>query len=161
MDLRWNAAETARKLRVREEEMHQAAVVGWCRMIESTYPALRYLFATLNGVKLTPGARRTAVATGLRDGPLDLWLMEPRSGPDGSWCGCVIDLKRVEGAYPSPRQREWAAQLVRCGFRVYFSRGAVETWRLLASYLGISGADHTAARLVRDEREILMVCGRT
>jgi hypothetical protein len=140
-----------------EEAQHQALLFAWRRDYVETYPALRWLFATLNGVFMPPHIRAKAIEAGMAQGILDLFLLFPYEDATTRYCGLAMDLKRLKGARPSAEQLEWAAHLVQAGWLVLFPAGAVDAWRCLCCYLGINGDDHWARELQAREELIRLM----
>jgi hypothetical protein len=141
------------------EAAYQALVIDWRRQYVGRYPILGRLYATLNGVDIPPKLRKYFVEMGMVKGVFDLCFPQKRVDADGTvWSGCVIDVK-AEGGYPTTEQKEWAAWYVANGWRAYFCTGAVETWRTLCSFAGITGADHYAADLARQEETVRKLAG--
>jgi len=154
---------TTRRKAVHEEAMHQAALMAHRGEMQETYPNLRFLFSTLNGIFMPPHIRAKAIEAGLAKGILDLWYPRARIAQDGKitrvYTGLAMDLKRLKGGRPTPEQLEWAAHLKEQGWLVLFPAGCVEAWRCLCAFEGITGEDHIAAALVEREGVIRRMCG--
>jgi len=87
-----------------EEERTQIALFAIRRVRVATYPDLRWLYATLNGIYVPPALLKQVAAAGLTKGVLDLRLDVPHTEPDGTrWSGLCIDLKARTGK-PTPEQ---------------------------------------------------------
>ncbi len=120
------------------------------------YPALLWLFSTLNGVFLPPGLVKRVKGAGLTEGVPDMLLPVERIDQDGTrYAGLAIELKKKKNAYPTPKQREWLQHLAANGWRAYVCHGATDAWHTICSYLGISGAtDHWNRPLQRQAEQI-------
>lgn len=150
---------TERKKPVREEAMHQAALMRHRKQMEPIYPNLQFLFSTLNGIFLPPKLRAQAVEAGMAPGILDMFYMLRREGaPGDSYVGLAMELKKLKDGRPSADQLTWAQHLVANGWLVCFPAGCVEAWRILCGFEGISGADHLSEELIREEKTIRRVC---
>ena len=114
------------------ESGQQQVIVTWAHLQEGVCPALGLLFATLNGVRLTPGAAKKAKAMGLNKGCPDLWLPVPNHG----FHGLVIELKDGDGKL-RPEQVDWLDALNQYGYRATCCRGADDAIQTIMEYLGI------------------------
>lgn len=144
-----------------EEEREQALFFARRDEYKDRYPALQWMFATLNGVYIPKPLLRQALESGMTAGVLDIWLPWRReeAGAERVIPGLAMDMKAKKGR-PSERQLEWAQMLVSCGWRVYFPHCAVEAWWIVAGYLGIVGADHFAADLERQSNYARVLAGK-
>lgn len=121
-----------------KEYDEQCTVVAWAKLRESQCPKLKYLFATLNGVKLPIGLAVKMKKAGLKQGPLDILLPVPvdlKGG--GHWCGLWVELKRRHGGVVSEAQDDWITFLRDAGYRAEVANGALEAIAIIAQYLGI------------------------
>jgi len=109
------------------ELQHSKALAAWAQLQAVTVPELNHLFHWPNG-----GARdrKTVIrkgkavtyspagvmlkAMGAKPGPLDYWLFVPRRG----FAGMAFEMKASLAEKMSKEQRDFAAQLVKCGFHV-------------------------------------------
>jgi hypothetical protein len=115
----------------------QVYVFDWATLMAPTYPELEFLFATLNGVRLSRGLIYKMVRCGcLVKGVPDIWF-PVRRGP----CpGLVMELKaaRIPGKkanYPEPEQRRFLAHLVADGWMALPVWGGEAAVGVLQSYL--------------------------
>ncbi len=121
------------KKRNNEEEMAQARVVKWCRANQIKYPNLRWITASLNGVRLTAGPRQKAKNSGMNRGFPDLQLPVKNS----IYNGLFIEMKRKDGGSVSREQKLWLKHLKSQGYCAKVCRGHVEAMDLIKKYLGI------------------------
>jgi hypothetical protein len=128
------------------ESQEAIAFCDWCRLHESRYPALRWLFAVPNGAarhKVTAGRLK---AEGVKAGVPDYLLpyAATRTSPHEfePWFGLAIELKRTNASpsRTSPEQREWLTHLESQGWCCVVARGAGEAMAAVSEYLGIPQA---------------------
>jgi len=98
--------------------------------MEGRYPCLRYLFATLNGVRLPVGLAVKAKRMGNRKGVPDIWLPVPTVNSHG----LVFEMK-VGYNRPTPEQADWLSYLNSVGYTTGVVRSADEAIELIESYL--------------------------
>lgn len=147
-----------RKPPFKEEHRHQVLLFTRRLQLMDRYPDLRWMFSTLNGIYIPPALLKEATDAGLIRGVFDVFLPISRRDRDGTHaCGLAMDLKKLKGGSASKEQLEWAARLVASGWRVYFPAGAVDAWRCVACYLGITGRDHWAPDLQQQEEYIRLL----
>lgn len=115
----------------RTEYGEQAAVFHWAARNEIVHPELRYLFATLNGVRLPVGLAAKTSRMGMRRGVPDIWLPVPSNGHHG----LVIELK-IPGNRATKEQKDWLDQLKFSGYRALVCYGADEAIETIREYLG-------------------------
>lgn len=115
------------------ESDHQAAVIRWARMQESTRPVFKLLYAIPNG-----GARAKATAwrlkqEGVKPGVPDLCLPVARQG----FHGLYIEVKNDEprGAL-SMEQKKWILALRLEGYAAYVCFGGEDAMVVLDEYVG-------------------------
>jgi hypothetical protein len=80
----------------REPEFEeQCALFAFLRQYESREPRFGYVFAIPNGLFLSPGTARKAIAQGVKSGVWDLLVPFPGVyGPnDDDWCGMFLEMK--------------------------------------------------------------------
>ncbi len=121
------------KKRNYEEEREQARFVKWCRANQIKYPDLRWLVASLNGVRLTVGVRTKAKKSGMNRGFPDLQLPVRNN----IYSGLFIEMKRKDGGSISKDQKLWIKHLKSQGYCVKVCRGHIEAKDLIKKYLGI------------------------
>ena len=163
LDGQAEAIPTPKAPRNNEEQQTQIALFAKRRVLQATYPELRFLYATLNGIYIPPALLRQVADAGLTKGVLDLRLDVPHVEASGRhWAGLCLDLKAKTGK-PTPEQLDWAAQLATCGIRAGFAMGDAkqgysalqDAWWTIASYLGLSGDDHYQAYLTQEQKYAL------
>ena len=108
----------------------QCAVFGWRQNQLSIYPELKYLFSTLNGVRISIGVATKMKRAGMTRGVLDIWLPARRE----PYCGLVIELK-VGRNTPSEEQLDWIAYLNSQGYYACAKWGYQETINTIIAYL--------------------------
>jgi len=113
------------------EYHEQCAVFDWARAVEGRYPCLRYLFATLNGVRLPVGLAVKAKRMGNRRGVPDIWLPVPTAGSHG----LVLEMK-VRGGRLTREQDEWLAYLRGAGYTTGVPYSADEAIQIIERYIG-------------------------
>lgn len=124
-------AQTHKKRHITHPEFDdQCAVFKWAQMQENIYPELKYLFSTMNGVRLPIGLAVKAKKAGMKRGPLDIWFPVRR----GCYCGLVIELKHGANK-PDKEQLEWIAFLNSQGYYARAKWGHDETIKTIISYL--------------------------
>jgi len=116
-----------------EEYDTQCAVFKWELTERVRHPELKFMFSTLNGVRLTVGGAVKAKKAGNKKGVLDIWLPVKR----GKYSGLVIELKKEIGGVVSKEQKEWIAFLNEQGFMAVVCRGFVETVTEIKTYLSM------------------------
>lgn len=122
-----------KKVPVPLEEWEQKKVIQWKRENQNKHPELQLLFASLNGIRLTPGLRVKAKAQGLEPGYPDLTLDVPRHG----FHGLKIELKRVKGGTVSAEQKRVIEMLRAQGYCVEVCYGHEEVISTISNYLSI------------------------
>jgi hypothetical protein len=116
------------------ETQHQILLVAHCRFYKDRYAGLRWLYANLNGVKLTPKVVKEAKAMGMEKGLFDLHLHE--AGVDGK-AGLALDMK-IPPNGPTREQREWQAHLRALNWTAEFPCSALAGWKWICRHLGIN-----------------------
>ena len=114
----------------------QCSLVEWAdQATVAGYHVGEFLFHIPNGSqrrKLTGAKLKLA---GVRPGVPDLMLAIPA----GDYHGLFIELKRIDGGYLSPVQRQWITRLIACGYRVEIAEGWIEAKKIIENYLTDSG----------------------
>lgn len=123
-------AEKPRKNRPEFEA--QKAVVLWARKNAEKYRPLRFLSASLNGVKLTPTQYSMAKASGMNAGFPDLELPAARHG----YHGLYIEMKSEKGRL-SEDQKIWVDYLKSEKFFHYTAYSSDLAIKCLKWYLNI------------------------
>lgn len=113
------------------ELQEQIAVFSWANTQLDKYPLLRYMNASLNGVRLTIGQATIAKRSGLLKGYPDIFL--PLRNKEYS--GLFIELKRVKGGVVSPEQKDFLSFLNSQGFKAVVCRGSKEAIETIECYL--------------------------
>ena len=120
-----------------KEYEEQATVFSWAKMRENRNPALKFLHANLNGLRLPIGQAVKAKKAGLTLGVPDIFLPVPSERDGRHFNGLYLELKRRDGGRLSEAQTWWIEHLRAMGFRVEVPAGAVEAIACIAQYLGI------------------------
>lgn len=109
----------------------QCAIFAWREMQLNVYPELKYLFSTLNGVRLPIGTAVKMKRAGMTRGVLDIWLPVRR----GRYSGLAIELKHG-GNKPTTEQKDWISHLNDNGyFFAVVCYGVDETTKIITEYL--------------------------
>lgn len=117
---------TASKKRETPERDMQAALIQMCAYKEGERPALKNLYANVNG-EYRPGR---APEPGLKAGVPDLFLAAARSGYNGLY----LELKAKGGRLRSS-QREWLERLQAAGYAAEVAWSLDEAWTTIERYL--------------------------
>lgn len=115
------------------EEEEQIAVIDWVRSHQHYYKELKYLNASINGIKLNIVLAVKAKTLGLIKGVPDLELPSARGG----YFGLYIEMKRQPGARSelSAEQIEYLQYLNNAGYLAVVSYGADQAIQTLTEYL--------------------------
>ncbi len=108
----------------------QCAVFAWRQLQLNVYPELRYLYSTLNGVRLPIQAATRMKRSGMTKGVLDLCLPVRRE----PYSGLYIELKVGRNAC-TPEQLDWIGFLTRQGYYACARWGADATITTIMHYL--------------------------
>jgi hypothetical protein len=121
---------TKKRHRNQPEFDDQCAVFRWRMLMVYQYPELKYLFSTLNGVRLSMWVATKMKRSGMTKGVLDLWLPCRR----GEYAGLVIELKHGDN-HPTAEQQEWIAFLNSQGYFACARWGHEDTIATITAYL--------------------------
>jgi hypothetical protein len=125
------APSKGRKVKHEQPEFDdQVAVFQWRNLQLNVYPELKYMFSTLNGVRLPIGVAVKMKRSGMTRGVLDIWLPVRRGG----YSGLVIELKHGDND-TTPEQKEWIEFLKDQGFCAVATWGVDETIGEITNYL--------------------------
>ena len=112
------------------EYSEQCVVFQWVKLHKKKYPELKWLFSTLNGVKLNIGQAVKAKKSGMKAGVSDIIL----PAKNNKYSGLFIELK-VGKNKPSKEQLEFIEFTRSQGFYSQVSYGSVEAIDLIVDYL--------------------------
>lgn len=112
------------------EYEEQCAIFEWANTARGKYPELKYLFSTLNGVRLPVGLAVKAKKQGLIKGVPDLILPVVRSGYSGLFAELKVGKNKA-----SKEQIEYITFLTGQGYFADVRYGATETIDLIVDYL--------------------------
>jgi len=115
------------------EFSEQCAIISWAKANERKYPALKMLFASMGGVRLSKVAAINAKRAGNRKGVSDLILLHPSSG----YAGLLIELK-IKGNYPTKDQKIFLENASKCGYFSKVCYGAKEAIDVIEAYVRIA-----------------------
>jgi hypothetical protein len=115
----------------KSEYEEQVTVFSWIDMMKIQKPELRLAHASLNGARLTIGQAVKMKKAGMRAGVPDI-LIPIKRGPHS---GLFIELKRIGGKKPDPKQEEWLKALSEQGFDCKCCFGSEAAIRCIESYL--------------------------
>lgn len=113
------------------EAAEQETLIAWARALANRLPALHYLHASLNGIKLTPQQARRFSRQGMLAGVPDLFLPYPV----GQYHGLFIELKARDGRV-SKEQQSMLDYLTAQGYCARACWGWNEARELVMMYLG-------------------------
>jgi hypothetical protein len=114
----------------KSEYEEQVLIFEWAQAAQTKYPELKYMFATLNGVKLNIGQAVKAKKSGLKAGVPDIILPVVRNG----YSGLFIELK-VNSNKASKEQINFINFLTGQGYFADVRFGATEAVDLIIDYL--------------------------
>ena len=112
------------------EHHEQVTIFKWAKQMEGKYPALKYIFGTLNGVPLKIHQAAKAKRAGNKQGVPD--IIFPYN--NGKYPGLYIELK-IPGGRVSKEQREYISFLKSQGYLADVRVGSVEAIDLIIDYL--------------------------
>lgn len=112
------------------EHQEQCAVFSWAAHNSAKYPELRFMFGTLNGVRLQIGQATKAKKAGNKRGVPDIIL--PYN--NGKYNGLFIELK-IPGNKPSKEQMEYINFLRSQNYFADVRVGSVEAINLIIDYM--------------------------
>ena len=112
------------------EAAEQETLIAWVRMMSRNIPELKWLHASLNGVKLSPGQAAKCKRQGMVAGIPDLFWPFPSHG----YHGLYIELKTRTGR-TSKIQRECMRYLKSVGYKVVVAHGWYEARKVLEAYI--------------------------
>jgi hypothetical protein len=115
------------------EADHQYTIFAWRDLQLTRYPELALMFATLNGIKMSPGMAKKAKCMGqLNKGLPDIFLLVRR----GSFCGLAIELKDA-GGKATPEQADWLQALRDQGYWAKLCWGCDDAIRTIEAYMAL------------------------
>lgn len=115
------------------EEDEQAKYFRWVRSKQIKYPFMKWIHASLSGIRLTPRTASKAKTQGNRKGICDICIPCARRGYHGAY----IEMKRQRGGKLSPEQVEFLAHLEAEGYYKSVAKGAEHAIEITKFYLGI------------------------
>lgn len=122
------------KLRkIPSEYQEQCDLFEWAELNLKKQPCLKYMFATMNGVKLSIGQASKAKKSGNKRGVPDIILPFPSK----HYHGLFIELKRSKGGVVSKEQKEFLEYLNSVGYLAVVCRGAKEAIECIVEYLSV------------------------
>lgn len=108
----------------------QCQVFEWSKYEANKHPCLKFMYSTLNGVRLTIGQAMKARRSGNKRGVPDIVL--PFN--NGNYSGLYIELKTIKG-YASKEQKEYIKFLSENNYKAIICRGANEAIDAISEYL--------------------------
>jgi hypothetical protein len=112
------------------EHQEQVLIFKWAKLHENKWPCLKFMFGTLNGVRLNIGQAKKAKQSGNKRGVPDIILPYPNHG----YHGLYIELK-IKGNYATKEQKEYASYLNKNGYKAEVVYGHENAIGLLKEYL--------------------------
>ena len=117
-------------VRSNPEFLHQVSLFNWAELVRSTYPELRLMRGSMNGVYLSPAQAGKAKAAGMKKGEPDVMLPVRR----GRYSGISIELKYGENT-PTREQLDYGKMLEDQGWYVTYSWDWQEAAAIIQKYL--------------------------
>ncbi|PKN83361.1 MAG: VRR-NUC domain-containing protein [Chloroflexi bacterium HGW-Chloroflexi-8] len=108
----------------------QVAVFGWRQYQVNIYPELKYMFSTLNGVRVSIGLATKMKRAGMTRGVVDIIL----PAKNKYFAGLFIELKHGDNK-PSNDQKEYLAFLNLQGYFATVCNGSDDAIRTIEYYL--------------------------
>jgi hypothetical protein len=117
------------------EHIEQKEVFLWIRQNQDRYPKLKWVFSTLNGVRLQPKLRKEMKLQGNRKGVFDIVL--PFKSHDDKYPGMYLELKRLKLGTVSTHQEEFGVFVASEGYEALVCKGHVTAIFAIKRYMGI------------------------
>ena len=108
----------------------QVTIFQWAELMSGKYPQLKFMYGSLNGVRLTIGSAVKAKRAGMNKGFPDIFLPWPNKKNNGLF----IELK-IGNNKPSPEQVEYLNFLQSNGYSAHVCYGSEETINIIIDYL--------------------------
>lgn len=113
------------------ELQEQIAIFQWADLMKGKYPMLKYMNASLNGVRLTIGQATLAKKSGMVKGYPDIFLPVRNE----TYNGLFIELKRVKNGVVSNEQKDFISFLNSQGYLAVVCKGSQTAIDTIKSYL--------------------------
>ena len=118
------------RLQKLNEYEEQCIIFEWAKINEKKYNCLKYMFSTLNGVRLTIGQAKKAKKSGNKKGVPDIIL--PYN--NGSRSGLYIELKTMTGN-ASREQKDYIEYLKSQNYHAEIVSGHKKSIELIEEYI--------------------------
>ena len=112
------------------EHEEQVMIFEWAKFNQTKYPCLNFMFATLNGIRLTIGQAKKAKRAGNKRGISDVCL--PYN--NGKYAGLWIELKAGKGR-PTKEQKEFIEFMNNQGHYAEVITGSFKAIKTIEKYL--------------------------
>ena len=112
------------------EYTEQVEIFNWAKKHENTYPALKLLNASLNGVKLSIGQAVKTKAGGMKAGYPDIFLPIPKN----NYHGLFIELKKNKQDKVQELQKWWKNELNAYGYLAVICYGYDEAINFIKKF---------------------------
>lgn len=112
------------------EHDEQVTIFQWAELSIKKYPCLKFMYSTLNGVRLSIGSAVKAKKSGSKRGVPDIVLPYP----SGNYHGLYVELK-VDKNRATKEQKEYVEYLNSVGYRAEVVYGSNNAIRLIKGYL--------------------------
>ena len=112
------------------EHAEQVIIFQWAQTQERRFPCLRFMYGTLNGVRLNMGQAIKAKRAGNRAGVPDIVLPYPCDG----FYGLYVELKTKTGTVQK-HQREYIEYLNSVGYFATVCRGSKDAIQTIENYV--------------------------
>lgn len=112
------------------EHSEQVRIFQWANLMQIKHPELKYMFSTLNGVRLSIGSAKKAKNSGNKKGVPDIFLPLPKN----NYSGLFIELK-IKGGVVKPEQKDYIKFLKSVGYCAEVIYGSDDAISLIQSYI--------------------------
>lgn len=112
------------------EYQEQTIIFKWAAFHEQRYPCLKYMYSTLNGVRLTMGQAVKAKKSGNKKGVPDIVLPYKNK----SYSGLYLELKTLKGR-ASKEQKDFIQYLISQGYFACVCHGSKNSIEVIQNYI--------------------------
>ena len=112
------------------ERQHQEFIFQWAKHKQKQYPMLKYLHASMTGMKTDAKTAAINKRAGLIKGIPDILLPYPNK----TYAGLFIELK-TESGRPTKEQKEFIEYLNSVGYKAVVCHGHLEAIKVIEGYL--------------------------
>jgi len=119
-----------RSITKQSEHTEQVLIFKWAALQSGKYPCLKFMYSTLNGIRLSIGSAVKAKASGNKRGLPDIVLPYRNK----TYTGLYLELKFGKNK-PSKEQKEYMEYLNTQGYLAVWKIGSKEAIDLIKEYL--------------------------